>query len=762
MVAAIFFWGVSGLGVDDGRIPIDTQRKINRTMKRDPGDTMYKSAAHLVAITSAMIAGTLAFAADPNTSPPIEGLQEIVVTAQKRAQNLQDVPIAVSAVTSSQLASTGVDNLLQLSTAVPGLSIGNIGSEAEIYLRGVGTSGGAAGQENAVAVFVDGVYMPSQASANYSFGDIDRIEVLKGPQGTLYGRNATGGAVNIITRTPSFEPGLEGEIGYGNLDTVSGKLYATTGLGDKVAADLAFTYNNQHDGFGRNLTTGADANAFRDWGVRSKVLFKPTDNIRITLGADDTVNAGSLGVDYREASAQSRQFLTGQLGWPYGFWDTQSDFNPMFYTRNSGGSARVEIDFGWANFTSISAYRNVHAYEAFDVADNSLTTFHAFINETNWQYTEELQLASPDHSKLKWIVGLFYLDASSGDDPFHINGALFTPAFSDEITYPDQLTTSYAGYGQATYEFLPETNLTVGARDTNDKRTLKATGYLVLLDGTTTPAFAPQDRSTTFNHPTWRLSLDHKFSQDYMVYASFSTGFHSGVYVTTGAPTGPVVKPETLAAYEVGIKTTFFDQRLQFNASAFHYDYNNLQVSIVEGASENLLNAGKAEMYGLDMDLAAKLTSHFTLRWGAELIHDRYLSFPNAPCSSVDNSFPFGNTIVACNAAGNRLNRTPDYSFNVAAEYDAPLSGGNLETTLGVYQNGGFYWNPDNRLRQNAYELTSGQIKWWAPGGRYFVRVHAENVFNTKYFTYASGEPTGDLSAAALGRTFGVAFGVKY
>jgi iron complex outermembrane receptor protein len=723
---------------------------------------MYKTPAKALAIVAGLMANNAVLATYANSGAVVEGLEEIVVTAQKRAQNLQDVPIAVSAVTSNQLASTGVENLLQLATAVPGLSIGNIGSEAEIYLRGVGTNGGAAGQENAVAVFVDGVYMPSQASANYSFGDIDRIEVLKGPQGTLYGRNATGGAINIITRTPSFTPELEGEVGYGNLDTVSGKLYATAGLGDKIAADFALTYNNQHGGFGRNLTTGADANTLRSWGVRSKVLFKLTDNIHLTLGADDTVNAGSMGVDYREYSPQSRQFLTGQLGWPYGFWDTQTDFNPSFYTRNSGGSARVDVDVGWANLTSISAYRNVHAFEGFDVADNSLSTFHAFINETNWQYTEELQLASSDHSKLKWIVGLFYLDASSGDDPFHINGALFSPAFSDEITHPNQLTTSYAGYGQATYEFLPQTNLTVGARDTNDKRTLKATGYVVLLDGTTVPAFAPQNRSTTFNHPTWRLSLDHKFSQEYLVYASFSTGFHSGVYVTTGAPTGPVVKPETLAAYEIGAKTTFLNERLQVNASAFHYDYNNLQVSIVQGASENLLNAGKAEIYGLDMDLAAKLTRDLTLRWGAELLHDRYLSFPDAPCSSVNNSFPFGNNIVACDAAGNKLNRSPDYSFNVAAEYDVPLAGGHLETTLGVYQNGGFYWNPDNRLRQRAYEVTNGQIKWSAPGGTYFVRVHAENVFNTKYFTFGSGEPTGDLAAGAPGRTFGVAFGVKY
>jgi len=718
---------------------------------------------YLVFVVSAVSGGPLSFAADTGTSEATPVLEEIVVTAQKRAERLQDVPITVSSVDRQQLTAAGITNIDQLATVVPGINLNKIGSESEIFIRGVGTNGGAAGQENAIAVFIDGVYMPSQASANYSFGDIDHIEVLKGPQGTLYGRNATGGAINVVTRTPSFTPSLEAEVGYGNLNTVLGNLYATTGLGDNVAANVAFTYDNQQDGFGRNLTTGAEANTTYDWGLRSKILIKPTDSTRIILSADYTVNQGSLGVDYRSYGPTSTQFITGQVGWPFGFWDTQIDFNPNFDTKNWGLSGRIEQDFSWATFTSITAYRNINAYQSFDVAANPLTTFHAFLDEVNWQWTEELQLASASSEKLKWIAGFFYLSASSGYDPFHVNGDLFVAdGFSDEYTHVAQGTTSFAPYGQATYEFIPDTNLTLGARYTHDRRTLTGTGYVVLLDGTQVPAFPPQNNFVDFAHPSYRVALDHKFSQDFMVYASYSTGFHSGVYTTTGTPTSPPVNPEDLYAYEVGAKSTLFDQRLQLNLSAFHYDYKNLQVSIVEGANQEVLNAAEAKMYGIDMDFAAQLAANLTLRGGGEYIHDYYSSFPNAPCSTTNTAFPYGNIITACDATGNHLNRTPDYSFNLGVDYHATVAGGELASGLVFFRTGAFYWNPDNRLRQEPYDLVNAQVKWTAPGGRYHVRVFSANLFNTKYFTYASGEEEGDLAQPAAGRTYGIAFGVKY
>ena len=190
------------------------------------------------------------------TAPAFADLEEIIVTAQKRSENLQDVPIAISVVTGKSMLAAGVGKVEELSVVVPGFSLTREGAATELYIRGVGSTGGAAGQESGVATFVDGVYMPAQTGATFAFNNVEQIEVLKGPQGTLYGRNATGGAMNITTPTPSHTAALQTEVGYGNLNTTSGRLYATSGLTDAVAVDLAVTYSNQKDGFGSNLATG--------------------------------------------------------------------------------------------------------------------------------------------------------------------------------------------------------------------------------------------------------------------------------------------------------------------------------------------------------------------------------------------------------------------------------------------------------------------------------------------------------------------------
>jgi iron complex outermembrane receptor protein len=700
-----------------------------------------------------------------------DGLEEIVVTAQKRQERLQDVPATIVAASSETLEAAGVTNVTELSAVIPGVTIGNVGSQVEIRIRGVGKSGGTTGQENAVAVFVDGVYMPGQASANFSFGTIERIEALKGPQGTLYGRNATGGAINIITRTPSYTTSVEGEIGYGNRDTLIGSFYATTGFGDNVAADLAFTYKDQGEGFGHNWVTGSEMSKARNWGVRSKLLLEPTDATRIILSGDYTENAGSLGVAYRSYAPMSRQWLTGQTGWPFGFYDIASDIDPHFETKNWGFSGRIEQDLGFATLNSISAYRVVDNDQSFDITLDPTPTFNAFIRGKETQFTQEIQLVSPTGGKLSWIAGLYYLQGKAANDPFIVSGTLFAgdPVFPFLSLTQDvaQKTKSYSAFAQGTYEILPRTNLTLGARYTIDKRRQVGSGFVTLLDGVTeVPVFGPLNNPVTFKKPTFRVSLDHKFSDEVTIYSSFGTGFQSGVFVTSGTPPTTPVLPETIQAYEVGLKTALLDRYLQFNISGFLYNYDNLQVAVVDAAGTGtrlLLNAAKARIYGVDFDFAAKFSDRFTVRGGGEWIHARYRDFDSAPCSVTNNDFPYGNLTVPCNVSGNRLERTPDFSFNIAADYRVPLlANGELATNLTYSYSGRYFWNTDNRLKQPALSLLNGQIKWSSAGDKYYVRVYGNNLTNKKYFTYASGEANGDIGATALGRTYGVALGFKY
>lgn len=688
-------------------------------------------------------------------------LEEVVVTAQKRSENLQDVPIAVSAVTADQLAASGITSMLDLASAISGVNITRSASSTQIYIRGVGTTGGSAGQENAVSTYVDGVYMPGQASSTFSFNNIERLEVLKGPQGTLFGRNATGGVVNIITRAPSHQPELDAEVGYGNLNTPQGSLYATTGLGERAAVDLALFYIDQRDGFGRNIFTGAEANLHQEHGFRTKLRLDLSDATVLTLSADYTESRGD--VPYRSYAPNSTQFISGRVGWPFGFWDYESDFNPGYKVKNWGASAHLDQDLGWGQLTNITAYRAVGNLQSFDIDMSKLPLFGATLNQHEWQFSEELNLASPASSKVQWIGGLYYLQGPQGYDPWHIYGQLFAlSGFTDMAVYSRQYTRSYAAYAQSTFNVLPATDLTLGARYTIDKRSIDASGGITLLDTTEVPLPGlPRADSTTFKKPTWRIALEHHFTPDYMVYGSYSRGFHSGVYNTSGnVVTFPAVQPETLDAFEVGTKSTFA-HRLRLNLSAFHYDYKNLQLTTIEGATEVVLNAARAKMYGVDVDADASLTDHLLLRGGATFLRGYYTSFPAAPITTVNTSFPFGDVVSQGGAKGHWLNKSPEYTFNLALDYDVSLGQSTLDMTLNYAYTGKFYFEPDNRLAQGAHGLLNGQVKWTAPGKRYYVRVFVANLFNKEYFNQGTTGATGDLGEAAPGRTYGIAAGLS-
>jgi|SRR5579862_2468044 len=706
-------------------------------------------------------AASIVFSVTPGLA---QELEEVVVTAQKKSEKIQDVPITIAAVTGDALSAAGVGRLDELSTVVPGFSLTREGASTELYIRGVGSTGGSAGQESEIATFVDGVYMPSQSGATLALNNVERIEVLKGPQGTLYGRNATGGAMNIITPTPSFDPSFRGEIGFGNLGTIEGNIYATSGFGDKVAADIAASVNDQEDGFGKNVATGKDTNTERDFSFRSKILIKPTDDTTITLSGDYGVVEGSVGVAYRNYGPGSRQILTGIDGWPYGYWDIDSDINPFFRDTTAGGSGRIEQNFDWAKLTSITAYRTVGAPQTFNINETAAPLFNAFVDEQVRQFTQEFQLASNSDAPIQWIAGLYYLNGISEYRPWSIYGALFAASgFSEEVVEDSQKTLSYAAFGQAFIDITPSTKLTLGLRYTLDEQTLDGTGYLLLLDGTKVPAFPDQNRSKNFEKPTWRISLNHKFDENILGYVSYNRGFQSGIFNLNGsAITAPAVNPERLDAYEAGVKSTLFDHRLRLNASAFYYEYNNLQLAKIVDGTQFTVNAASAEMYGLDVDFDAALTENLFLSGGGELLHARYTDFTDAPATTTLTTFPYGNTVLSRDATGNLLNRTPNYSFTISADYIAPVYEGSFDASATYVYTGAFYWEPDNRLRQDAYRLVNTQIKWTAPGGKYYVRAFAKNLLNQEYITFAASSALGDIGSAAPGRTYGVAVGWKF
>lgn len=691
-------------------------------------------------------------------TPAMAQVEEIVVTAQKRSENLQKIPITVTAVTSELAEGAGVRTTQDLQMVVPGISVQRQSAAANIFIRGVGTTGGQAGQENAIAVFIDGVYQPSMNGALFSLNNVERVEVLKGPQGTLYGRNATGGAVNVITRKPSIDPEIIGEIGYGNLDTIDGTLYATTGLAEGVAADIAAYYYNQQDGFGRNIVTGNEVNKRRDFAIRSKLLMEIGDLTEITLSGSYAETKGSFGLSYRPAKSAIAVDL--QPGFPHGFHDTRGNDDPASHTKQWSGAARVEHDLGGVDLVSITAYQDTQTSFAVDLDMTALPLAKVDNHQSSRTFTQELQIGSSANPNFKWIGGLYYFNDLSEYNPFKLSGLAFSPGTDLIYALDDQKTQSYAAYGQTTFTLVQDTNLTLGLRYTIDRRKHAATGALVVPGVGDVELFPPLKTAKTTRKLTWRIALDHAFTDDVLGYVSYNRGFKSGVYNLT-APADPVVDPEQLDAVEVGLKTSLFDNQLRLNTAGFYYSYKNLQLSKVTENGAALLNAAKAEIYGVDIDLEAAPTDALTIRAGLEYLHARYKKFRDAPYT-----FPSptgGNTTIAGDASGNRLLRAPDLVLSLSTDYRIDLSGGskvNLNVTYNY--NDGFYWEPDNRLRQSSIHLLNLRAKWTSSEDSYSVTLWGRNVLNEKYYDQVGGTDFGDLVTVAPGRTYGVSLGFHF
>jgi iron complex outermembrane receptor protein len=698
---------------------------------------------------------TASTASNGSTAGTADSLAEVVVVAQRRTENAQTVPIAISAISGDTLAQTfGVNNIETLQQAVPGLNISMDTGNTKIFLRGVGTT--AVATDNSVGVYVDGVYVAAQAASFMNLANIDHVEVDKGPQGTLFGRNTTGGVVQIVTKTPSSTPSADLTLGYGNYNTFTLNLYGTSGIAPNLAADFAFYYNNQLDSPGMNVTTGAK-NIFRQntQVIRNKWLWTPTDGTTVTLALDYTQDRQANGIVW--------SFLPGAVGVDdkttyLGFYNTASDLDNHWTDRNYGASLRVEQDLGWSRLVSITGARdslNIHTL------DQDATPLHLIdanpLPELDETLTQELQLQSPvGNERFKWIVGLYYMNDRFASLPLVINEGDYSPSgltYTMVDVYVRESTRSYAEFGQATWEFLPGTHLTLGVRNTDDTKSI---GGNTLVDGFD----AVHGRQTAdFSKVTYRAVLDRQFTPDILGYVSWNTGFKSGQYSLVNF-TEPPVKPEVLTAYETGFKTEFLYRRLRVNASAFDYKYRDIQVQEVVVGGTQLVNAAQATIYGLDLEINAKLTRSLSLQASLEWLHARYTDFPNDP--SYVPARAGGNDLITINGAGFHMSNAPDFSAYGAANYTMAVAGGMLDVNVNGSYNSGYYWDPDNRLRQPAFALLGGYAKWTDGEGKWSYRLWGNNVTSRHYYPYEDAFAFGDIYSPAMPATYGVAVERKF
>ncbi|PZU09081.1 TonB-dependent receptor [Sphingomonas sp.] len=698
----------------------------------------------------------LVLASDPPQDS--ERLPDIVVTAQKRSENLQRVPVAVSAFSAKAIETAGITNADQLVSLVPGLQINHGSSNAAPFLRGIGTNSGTIGNEPAVATYVDGVYRPSPAGSVYSFNNLERIEVLKGPQGTLFGRNAAGGVINVVTKDPSVEPYIKASIGYGNFDTLSADAYASTGLAPGIAMDLSVLWSRQGDGWGRNLFTGKDAFLSNEISLRSKLLIEPWVGGRVTLVGDYDRTRYDVGASEAIASGLNRVGLA-HVG---GFYDINSEIDPYNYQKQGGVSLKLEQALNWARFTSITAWRAVRAPSLLEL-DGSPSPYIVF-NFTGKEktFTQEFNLQSAPSSTVSWIAGFFYFNDDARYDPLITRGSAYglgpTGGF---IVNAGQKTRSLAGYAQATLPlFDDQTHITGGIRYTSDIKRLSA-NRTVLLTG------APLGYSFAAGFPfrvhqpklTYKVSLDHSFSPDMMLYASYSRGYKSGNFNLTN-PTQFPTRPETLDAYEIGLKSQWFDHTLRANFAAFYYKFHDKQVQAFVGTSSVQTNAAEAEYKGIEAELTLAPIDGLTIVGSLTYVDSEYLRYPNAV---FFNRLPAGGFAApfSADASGNQVAFVDPLTATLSAQYNLPTSFGSFAGQATINYHDPYFFDPQEGARQPSYTTVDVTLSFTPPSSRFSVMIWGKNLTQARYYSQRAWSTAGDLYNPGVPRTFGVRLGYK-
>lgn len=682
-----------------------------------------------------------------------QGIPDIVITAQRREERLQDVPIAVSVIGGRIGTLRGLDDTESLQNAVAGLNFTRLGSFATPFIRGVGTNAIAQGDENSVAIYIDGVYQLSPNSGVFSLNNIERTEVLKGPQGTLFGRNANGGVINVITRMPSDEPSLEASAGVGNYQTVEASFYATGAIASGLTADISVYGRNQADGWGKNINDGTDIFEGYEVTARTKWRWIPSDATEVVISGgyakarDDSLSfrpaRGELGAD-------------GVTTFP-GFYNVNLDMGAYNLLEAWDASAHISQDFGWATLKSITAYQHINTTRP---SDNDATPAAIqnviAVDQYDHAFTQELQLQSSS-GPLQWIAGLFYLNGESGyrrPDGITIVGSSNGDLAFVKV-FGDQKIKSYAGYAQATYSVTDATRITLGGRYTRDKRSIIGNVELPPPLG----ALPSSQQKAHYSRFTYRVSLDHHFSDGIMAYATHSTGFKGGLFNNTAAG-DPAARPEKLKAYEIGLKTTLLDRRLLLNGSAFLYDYKDIQANVYTGSSSGLiglLNAAKARIKGIDMDLTAAPVKGLTVQAGLSYLDPEYRSFPGAPIYLPNPDG--GRTPIPGDAAGNQMIKTSKWQYNIGSQLEIPAGDGRVILAGNYSYRSSFYWEFSNAFKEDAQHMLAGSITW-APTERYSVKIWGKNLLDNHYVSNGLALTSGFLESPGAPRTFGATLSV--
>jgi len=688
--------------------------------------------------------------APPQTDRAAVLASDIVVTAQRRAERLVDVPITVTSVNSETLQNAGVTASNALAQVVPAFRLDYNGAFAQPTIRGVSTAVANVGGGSAVGVYTDGFYNASPLTQDFEFLNVSNVQVLKGPQGTLFGRNTTAGAVIVTTSEPQRETAVQAKIDYSSFDTIRGSFYGTTGLGGGLSADLGVLYKytngwftnltdgNDHVGRGYNFSLRAGLKYEFDESGRSYILARYIH----TKLKDPTPMLWSVYQD-PDGSYQSAAYAFGIPGALIGTDNrhiaTDPGFTPLFRSELDAGQLTAKFDLDFATLTSYTQYRKEKSRQDLEVDNSSIPLFRVAFNNFDKLFTQELLLNSNPGGRLSWVVGAFFMDQKAGQNPFGAMTPVIYPAYDTNIHIK-----SISGFADATLEATDKLFLTVGARYSVEKDSGYWTCYPAGLAAGFCPASdGPPDH--TFKSFTPRAVIRYQLTPRSNVYASVTKGYKAGLLDVNGFKNTGFIKPEKITAFEGGYKLSSGGTRLEL--SGFYYDYKDLQVSIYVGTSSITTNAASSEVYGGELSLYQALSDTISITGGIAWTHGRYKSYPGAPGNVFDYvvdgrsvlGVPNGgatdgssdNTPV--DASGNRMIRSPDWTGNLGIDGNFDMGGGTLNLNANVYYSSKFFFDAANNNVQKAYTVANLRAAWTDPSDHFTLSAYVNNVTDKAY-----------------------------
>jgi iron complex outermembrane recepter protein len=705
-------------------------------------------------------------------------LAEIVVMAQKRSENIQDAPLSVTAFSGSSLAAAGVTVVSDLGEIDSTLQFSAIGGIATVFMRGLGNPVATSGNEASVPMYIDDVYYSRLSPSFFDLANVKDVEVLKGPQGTLFGRNASAGVISIHTRDPGNTPVIEGLVGYANYATTTAQLYASVPITDKLAADFSLSEYDQASGWSRDVYNGDQTDLNRSFTARSKIIWNPADDTTVKFigyyveqnslqGELTTPYAGTVGGGLDNSGTITVPPVLPQPR----FYDINLDEIPSVTNTTYGGSIRVDQELKFGVLSSISAARktNETLYEDGDLTPYPLSI--AAARPVDQQYSEELQLKSKPGAPMSWIGGFFYLNTLAGYNPIHISGDTFIAEGINSIgLLGEQRLNSFAPYGQITFPILRDTNLAAGLRyNKDDLRGFGSTTIYPYPGGPLSglgPSFLsapPFDQTQDFEKLTYKVSVDHHFDLNVMAYALVSTGYKSGTFNTVSISSG-ALEPETVTTYEFGLKTELLDHRLRLDGAVFRNNLKDPQVQSTQMGLETVINAGSARSQGAEVESTVLLARGLTARLSATYLQAEFLDFGDAPYFYQRPGG--GNSLGSINASGNVLPRAPRESIDAGLNYVVDVASvGKFAIDTNVAYSSKFYWDSDNVISQGTQTIVNASATFTPQRAEALsIRLWAKNLTNKEYYSVEYEElGTGGFAASpAAPRTVGGEFRFKF